>query len=414
MSLQSDPTALLLDDMSDGQWHPMTKIRQRNTKHFKGTKLDLLATVEDHVANGTFLAGANNSYRMTRSSLEMWRLQRGLSSAATTRDMNAPRFFGGILEDDGWEMAPLREMDVVHFHATEDAARQARALVGLNGMTLYNFEGLVRVFALDGSFAYDILKDAIQENPNLGISGIRIDHDVKRRELCDLPSSFVQDLCAFYGSFAHALLRQSMSSVRKHIAERDDIQQQIYLWIIDAIQRYDHTTSIPFAAYLHSAMNRWVHDLSRKSFGRAVADSELQLSRAKSDFQTLHNRKPNLEELAEFMGETVEKVRRKSQGVANVNNLRTASSLVVEDWELPIVSSENSTNRIEDETGQTLLAAALTTSAIEYKGGPNVVAWCNVYAKTWGDGVPERMTSSEKNAEKNLMLSMQTKLADVR
>ena len=398
---------LLKDNLSDGQWHSTTKITRAHLRHFASMH-DLMSVIGDMKENGELIAGANNSYRMTRATLESWRGMRGLGMMASASNMSAPRFFGGILEDDGWMLAPLRTMDVVHFHANFDEAAQARELVGLHGMTLYNFEGLVRIYSLDGSFAYGRVCSA-KESGNLDVSSIRIDSNVKRRELCDLPGDFVSEMCDFYGTFAHALLRQSMSSVRKHIIERDDIQQQIYLWIIDAIQRYDAETSIPFAAYLHSAINRWVHDLSRKQFGRAVADSELQISRAQTFFQTKHNRPPTVEELAEELGEDVNKVRRKMSTVKSASNIRDATTIIQDDYEMTVISPESSTSRIEDETNQTLLSVALTTSALEHPNGPNVVAWCGIYNRYWGgDSSSKRTTATERE----VMESMRAKLVN--
>lgn len=398
-----------MDDMSDGQWHPMSKIMRLNGANF-GSQKTLAKLVEKMHAESTLISGSNNSYRMTREALESWRLSRGLSMQASPRDMSAPRFFGGILEDDGWLRAPLREMEVVHCHASETAASIIRDRVGLHGMTLYNFEGLVRIFALDGSAAYQLLKDLKEEMPDLGISGIRIDKNVRRRELCDLPPRFIHDLAEFYGVFAFTLLRKSMSSVRKHISDTDDLQQQVYLWIIDAVQRYDEATSIPFAAYLHSAINRWVHDLSRKSFGRAVADSELQISRARTEFQQHHNRKPTLNELADFLGEPVEKVRKKLQGVANVSNIRSAGSIHTEDGDLPLVAADDSTSRHDEQVERNILSAALTSSALHHSRGPAISAWCNIYARTWGGGSSDRVSETEKD----VMASMREKLAEIR
>lgn len=396
----------LLDDMSDGQWHTFAKIQKRNLKGFDSVE-DLRSEVDRFVRDAILLVGANDSYRMTRQSLESWRDSRGIVSNGS-KDMKAPRYFGGILEDDGWLLAPLRTVDIVHFHASGAVAAQVQQVIQLNGMTSIDFDGLVRVFAFDGQQAYDLLKEWSKEE-NVDISGIRMDQGVRRRELCDLPEMFVRDLCQFYGAFAHALLRQSMSSVRKHITERDDIQQQIYLWIIDAIQRYDASTSIPFAAYLHSAINRWVHDLNRRSYGRAVADNELQIARAVNAFELEHNRKPSLEELADALGETVEKVRKKTMGVANVNNLRSASTINSEDFDVPLPAPEDSTTQIHREIEQTLISAALTSAAIEAPGGPHVNAWYSIYSKTWLDGSASKIVDEEKV----VMASMRTRLADV-
>lgn len=386
----------LLDDMSDGQWHPMSKIAKRNNKFFSADK-SLTSTIEQLVADGTFITGANNSFRMKRDAVVQWREYRGLPMKATTKNMNAPRFFGGILEDDGWTLAPLRKIDVVHCHANDDSAELIKNKVGYHGITLYNFEGLVRVFTLNGQYVNSIIKQLKDENPYLVISGIRTDKDSRRRELCDLPQDFVQEMCEFYGVFAHALLRQSMSSVKKHILERDDIQQQIYMWIIDAIQRYDHTTAIPFAAYLHSAMNRWVHDLSRKSFGRAVADSELQIARARSSFALEHNRQPTVDELAHLLGGNVQKTKKKILDVSSVASIRDTSSLYREDnSELPVIANEKADTNIHNEVENAILSAALVSSAKNMPSGPDIVSWCNIYARTWGEGTSDKVSASEK------------------
>jgi DNA-directed RNA polymerase specialized sigma subunit len=404
--LNSENTYKLLDDMSDGQWHTFTKITQRNQRNFATTE-ELRGVVNKLADRETFISGSNDSFRMTRNALESWREERNLSMS-NAKDMKAPRFFGGILEDDGWEKAPLRSIDVVHFHATGDAIQQVQKVIGLHGMTSYDFDGLVRVFSLDGTKAYEILKEWSKEE-GVDISGIRIDHNVKRRELCDLPSQYLSDMCKFYGNFSHALLRRSMSSVRKHIIEQDDIQQQIYLWVMDAIQRYDAETSIPFAAYLSTSLNRWVHDLNRKSFGRAVADNELRIARAVNAFQEDHKRKPTLEEIAHELDESVDKVRKKMFGVSNVNGLRGATTINSEEFDIPIIAHEDSTSRLHADIEQTLLSAALTSSTLENDKTPNVLAWCNIYAKTW-----QKNSNKKVAGEQEIMDKMKLRLSEMR
>lgn len=399
----------LLDDMSDGQWHPINKITKRNARFFKD-KTELEATVHNLTKNGVFITGANNSFRMTKDELLSWRTRNDMSLQATPKDMNAPRFFGGILEDDGWTSAPLRLIDVVHCHANETTADIIKDAVGMHGMTFYNFEGLVRVFTLNGKYVNEILKELKEDRPELNISGIRTDKDSKRRELCDLPRGFVPDLCEFYGVFAHALIRQSMSSVKHHIAERDDIQQQIYMWIIDAIQRYDNETSIPFAAYLHSAMNRWVHDLPRKAFGRAVADSELQISRLKTEFINKNNRKPTVDELSELLGGNKAKSKKKIIDVTNASFLREPSSIHREESDdIPLEAVESAEKSMHDEVENSILSASLVSSVQNVAHGPDIISWCDIYERTWG----EQMGSDKiSDNEKIVMKEMSKYLSD--
>lgn len=408
-STLDSPLTQLKDVLSDGQWHSEAKLKRLANKHFKN-HTDFGSILNDMRDKGILLEGANNSYRMTLEALTEWRVSRGLGMRATPSDMTAPRFFGGVLEDDAWGNAPLRVLDVVHFHSTADAARTVGQRVGLYGMTLYNFEGLTRVYTLHGPLAAKLIQEVQAERTEQDIRSIRIDKNARRRELTDLPEGFVNELCEFYGEFTHALLRQSMSSVKKHIVERDDVQQQIYLWIIDAIQRYNHETSIPFAAYLHSSVNKWVFDLSRQRFGRAVSDSELQISRARASFINAHNRAPSDVELAEEMGESIERVKQKLQTVNSVSNIRDAASIANEEYELPLPSHENSTQRHDHESQQNILSAAITTSALERPNSPNITAWCAVYNRYWG---AEKSSDRIPEMERKLLEQAREKLTHV-
>lgn len=405
----TDAQSTLLDNLSDAQWHTMQKIIRHSGKAFSKNLDAIDAALVDLVDKGMLIPGQNKSFRFSPLYLEDWRTERNLVSSGK-KDLAAPRYFGGVLEDEGWLQAPLRNHDLVHFRIGGGLdVREVQRRIGIEGIVRQDTDGLVRISCLNGDEIYEIVKTwdgpAAQE-----ISGVRLDKGVKRRELSDLPPGFVSDLCAFYGTFAHTLLRRNMTSVRKHIPDADDIQQQIYIWIIDAVQRYDETTSIPFAAYLHSSLQRWVHDLNRKSYGRAAADSELAYTRAINAFITKNDRKPTDEELAEVLGESVATVREKMLSISRVNNLRAVAPLAQEDYEIPVQAEDDQERDFHSGIEQTLLAAALTSSALDATEGIEVLGLLKAYDEAWGGG---KCVALKKINNEEILTAMKSRIGDV-
>jgi len=395
----------LLDELADGQWHPIGKIRANLNKLSaktpitpKPTKETLLVRLDQMVEDGTLRAGNNSSYRFKTSNLETWRV------ISETLDLNdkrhQPRYFGRVLEDDGWEQAPLKTYDLVHFRVNGDLSkREVMDLTEEPAHLVIIEDGLYRVFTTRGDEVYQLISDAKQSRPEWGVSGIRLERNLKRRDLDDLPRGFLNDLCRYYGEFTKVLLRSKMSSIHKHISETDDIQQQIYVWVIDAVQRYDATTSIPFGAYLGKSLENWVFNLNRKAFGRSVADMELKHARAVAKFMTDFERIPSDEELAVLLETTVENVRRDAQLISTVVALRNQGALYTqEDTELPVPSDEFVEDNLEAMVEKTLLSSAITRAA-SMVGGASVQGLIGVYYENWGKDHRSKRISAWLNTD---------------
>lgn len=394
----------VLDEMSDGQWHPVTKITRNCAQKGAFSTPQVKDTVSELVSKGYLVYGANNSYRMMEKHVRQWRTSRGLSME--TKDSHSPRFFGGILEDDGWALAPLSEYELLNFRANSHiTSRDISTIIEGKGDVSQVEDGLFRILTKDGDQVYALLKDWDSDDPSANITGLRLTYNTFRRDIKELPPRFLDDLCEFYGRFSYVLLRNSMSSIRKHLPEADDIQQQIYLWVIDAVARYDDTTCIPFAAYLHSCLQRWVHNLNRKSHGRAAADNELKHSRAIATFETEHGRKPSLNELASVLGESVEKVTKESMSIALVASLRSTTTIDSEDFTVPLVAEDSAEATVESALEKTLLSAALITAALEADertSGASLLALMSVVDRTWYKGkrlTPLYRSPSRKSGE---------------
>lgn len=387
----------ILDELSDGQWHPLYKlskqvsrgnVKTKNFKEFLQQELDGL--VEENIV----LLGDNESYRFRSDILEDWRSVSG--NPLLEEKKYLPRWFGGIIEDDGWELAPLKSYDLVHFKADSKLSRD-HLLTHLNlRPSLVQLDnGLYRVFSQDGVDTFEKIKMLQQNNPEYKIRSMRLESDLKRRDLEDLPAGYFSDLCKYYGKFAKVLLRPYKTSIMKHIPDADDEQQQIYLWVLDAVQRYDGTKSIPFAAYLSSSLTKWVHNLNRNAFGRSVADAELKHSRAISSFNIEHGRDPKVEELAGLLNEDIATVKKDSFVINTVVNLRNVAPIHTEETEIPIASSDLVDDNLDRIVRNSLLSAAIVTAVkedmISEKTPRDLTGLFGIYYDYWG-----KETSSKK------------------
>lgn len=407
----------ILDEISDGQWHPLTKI----TKRFNSKKdTDLVATpaeivdaVEALNTRGYLLSGMNSSYRLPEKYVRQWRHIRDMP--LETKDSRSPRFFGGVLEDDGWLKSPLIAYDLLHFRANSHiTSAMIQEQIGELGEANQDEDGLFRIFSKKrGDEAYYLLKEWDTEDEKVEISGLRLTYDTYRRDIKTLPAGYLDDLCKFYGSFAFVLLRDKMSVIRKHIPEPEDVQQQIYIWLMDAVARYDDSTSIPFAAYLHTVLKRWVHNLNRKSHGRAAADNELKHSRAKAAFEAENGRTPNINELAEILGETIKKVSQDSISIKMVSNLRSTTTLDSEDFTVPLVAKDNTADDVEMELEKTLLSAALLSTALEQdaeSNGASLSALFSILDKTWNKN--KSLSSLYKGHKPSILIESENALME--
>lgn len=378
----------ILDELSDGQWHPTYKIRKevgsrvKNNKDFKNkisTSLNLL--VEEEV----IIAGANESFRMLNPNLENWRIK---SDSDVVKNKNKqPRYFGGILEDDGWLLAPLEDCDMVHFRMDEILnSTKIKELVenqNLNVVIDHSTQ-LIRIFVDVDYPIKEKLLELKANQPVLGIHSVRLEKNLRRRQLNNLPDYYISDLCEYYGKFAKILLRPYMSSITKHIKEYDDIQQQVYLWVIEAVQRYDAETSIPFAAYLASSLKKWVFNLARESYGRSMADLELKHARTANEFRNENGREATSDELIEALQMSGEAVSKDKLAITTVANLRNAATIHQEEGDIQIASSQNIEEELETMVNNTILSAAITQASLETKNSGSALV--SMYYSTWGGG----------------------------
>jgi DNA-directed RNA polymerase specialized sigma subunit len=253
---------------------------------------------------------------------------------------------------------------------------------------------LYKIYSYDKTRTYERVKELKEEFPEYTISGIRLEANLRRRNVDELPSRYFSDMCKHYGQFAKILLRGQISSIKKHLPEDDDAQQQIYLWVIEAIKRYDDSTSIPFAAYLGTNIKKWVYDLNRKAYGRSIADKELKHSRAINEFRAKEERNPTTQELADLLNVSADEIHREKEDINTVVNLRNQKAIEYEDFEMPLPAEDQTDAHMDNIIESTILSASITTASKLPNGKRNIAGLVAIYYKTWGVDVENKRIKS--------------------
>jgi hypothetical protein len=326
-----------------------------------------------------------------------------------------PLVFGGIPEAEGFARTPITPRDRVHFRVDRDLpVAEFRAELP-DGVTVSHDhgEGLFRVDGAPGSAA--LLADWIRawcSGRGITTVGLRAETDVRRREPRDLPPAFLDELCRHYGPVSLKRLQRNMSTIRLHLPDPDDLGQQVFEWVLKAVAQYDETKGVPFGAFLATQLSKWVHDLGRNAHGRTAADTEHKQQKAIAAFIAEHQRRPSEKELAAYMGQSVETLRRNSQTVATLNGLRNLQSLDggPDATEVLLPDTSEAPDEIMGEAEQTLLSHALTAAAApdptarrdQRAGQPNVLGWATWYLTTWGGRTKTQLSGELSTSVRNM------------
>ena len=338
-----------------------------------------------------------------------------VQAAAEERRAREPLVFGGLPEAEGWALAPISPRDRVHFRTDRElplAEFRAALPTGVT-VTYDEGDGLYRVDGPCG--AADALAGAIRSwcaEHGYATVGLRAETDVRRRAPRDLPPAFLDGLCRHYARTSLKRLKRNMSTIRLHLPDNDDIDQQVAEWVLKAVSTYDEAKSVPFGAYLATQLSKWVHDLGRNAYGRTAADTENKQQKAIAAFTAEHQRRPSEKELAAYMGQSVTTLRRNSQTVATLNGLRNLQSLDggADAVEFVVPDSAEVPDEIMGEAEQTLLSHALTAACApdpdarrdQRAGQPNVLGWATWYLTTWGGQTKTQVSADLATSVRNM------------
>jgi DNA-directed RNA polymerase specialized sigma subunit len=260
----------------------------------------------------------------------------------------------------------------------------------------------------DGADLHAFLTDwcgAREINPK----GLRVETGYRRRQIKDLPETFLADLCQHYHVIGMRRVQRHMSSIALHYNDSADISQAVYMQILQAVSRYDQDKGIAFGAFLSAKLSHWAHGLARAQFGRTACEAELKQQRAIAAFQHEHNRTPSEPELAQALNISLSAVREAKHTSGVMNALRNMQTLNggPEEREIPLADDSFVEEQLLHDEEQSLLSQALTAACAADLGDadgqePNVLGWAAWYFTTWGGMNKQSLASTLKTSPRNM------------
>lgn len=338
------------------------------------------------------------------------------AKATRKRRESADLIFGGIPEADGWASAPLMLKTRVHFHTEFGAPLpldEFRAAMPAGCET--TFDETTDLYRVDGPHGTgDTIRAAIRDwcnARNIVTKNLRIEKDLKRRTINDLDPNFVADLCMHYAKYSQGRLRRHTTTLQFHFNDHEDLNQQVFEWILDALSLYDDASGVPFGAFLSGKISNWVNDLNRHKYGRVISDTELKHNRAMQAFFTENGRKPTDAELAEVMGQDLTTVRKNAHVVSTLQGLRNIGTLDVApgDGEVHLPDNDFCDDRHDAALQQSLLSQIMTkacdvdeTARGKLATKPNVLGWVAWYGSIWGGQNKTELSTALSTSMRNM------------
>jgi len=277
--------------------------------------------------------------------------------------------FGGIPESQGWRLAPLRVYSLAHFTSVQtlNVAAFAAALPE-EFQVRADPENTYRVFAAPEQAKQ--LADMINEVcAGLGVEphALKVEPSVRRRDLSELPSGFLADLCQHYVRLATGrLMKRSSSTLASLQMDREELGAQVSLWVLEAAAAYDPSAS-HFGQYLLGKLPNRLLDLVReRRGGRYASDLAAAHRRAALELVESIGRAPSIEEVAAHLGITVRRAAAMARAADTLQALASPTALdeIVTEAAQPLDGHAMPTDTADRLVADDALAAA-TRALIE-------------------------------------------------
>lgn len=291
--------------VSDGMWY--TRPKWRKLAGVSIEELDAWIARERDVGH-LLVSSSGESYRFGLDSILLWYQNQGLSISGGPQLLDflwPPRVWDNLTEVEGFEGAPLRTVGVVTFTGSdEDARKVSAALVG-QARVLEVSPGRFKAYCLSAGWVKARVADVLG-NPKPGNRRVFLWSRSRRRELVDFSPEFLSGLLAFYRVFGRSMVKGHMDTIRMFIPDPEDQMSQIMLWVIEAVEKFDESSGVPFSAYLHNVLNKWPYDLPAQQLGKDLSAFQRQRSKALTRLSARVGRRVFSDtELAEELGMTL-------------------------------------------------------------------------------------------------------------
>lgn len=296
----------------DGQWYLFNKWKTRA----KVKADELQKYIDEKVKDNTLIVAESErgtSYRVSGDTILKWySKQEGIDIEDNIVPRQyPPRLHNNKTETELFIECERRRVGTVTFFAFDNDIlnRVKRVLDGVAKIRT-DKNGASRAYGLSYKYIKNLLcrhfsKEEINKMELKTRRGLLV------RELSDLEDSFLEYLSEFYLKYSDNAIKGSMSTIEIYIKGKDELESQIYEWLLLAIKKYDETKNIPFSGYLTNVLRHWPYDLPDLHLGKDLSSFQRQKSKA---INTLKKEKGdditenlNLKEVADIMGISLKK-----------------------------------------------------------------------------------------------------------
>lgn len=300
--LALDPDFKIGAIISDGMWYSFTKWRDMAGV----TEEQLSKWIEERLSTGELIqsdTGAK-SYRFPLSSMRKWYKDHGLDieKDQLLSFVFPPRIWDNKSETEGFLSAPLRKIGIVSFNCSSDIAEDIKKdLLGIARVREAD-PGKYKAYCLNASYVKKIVEDSFRRHgkePDK-VYSLAV---AKRREMVDFSPEFAKGLVFFYKEFGKSLVKNEMETIKIFLKDKDEQETQILLWVLQAIEKFDESASVPFSGYFNTVIHRWPYDLPSTFLGKELSNFQRNRSKALKSLQKRYKRDNfKTEEIIEEMG----------------------------------------------------------------------------------------------------------------
>ena len=102
----------------------------------------------------------------------------------------------------------------------------------------------------------------------------------RRREMIDFDPKFAFSLVNFYKELGKSFVKTSEKTISIYISSPEEQDAQVLMWVLEAIEKFDESASVPFPGYPDNVLKRWPYNLPSYFLGKEL--SQFQKDRAKA------------------------------------------------------------------------------------------------------------------------------------
>lgn len=269
--------------ISDGMWYSLSKWQEVSSVE----EYELLDYVEKALAEGVIVQSptGSRSYRMPAESIVKWYNDNDIELHGEQQLLDfsfPPKIWAGMTEPEGFLKAPVREIGVVSFIVDEKTAAEVKKALRGIAKVRESEPGKYRAYGLNSNYIKERVIETVELNCGMKSENTKVysRQISRRREMIDFDPKFASSLVNFYKELGKSFVKTSEKTISIYISSPEEQDAQVLMWVLEAIEKFDESASVPFPGYLDNVLKRWPYNLPSYFLGKEL--SQFQKDRAKA------------------------------------------------------------------------------------------------------------------------------------